>query len=69
MVDREVFNVLLEIKADVAETKQAVTDLAGPSGRVTALEKQAHTQKVINYVVMPFLLTAQGLARHFGVKI
>jgi hypothetical protein len=62
--------MLGDIRADVATTKEAVIGLAGPTGRVTALEEAAKTANTRQWyhtaVVIPLVTTAHLVAKHFG---
>jgi len=68
-MEPELVQILLEIKADTAATRQAVEDLGGPQGRVTSLENQAHMQKWYSFAVVPGLASIHALLSHFGIKV
>ena len=72
-IDGDLLSVLLDIKADVAATKEAVINIAGPTGRLTVLENnlanQAKFQKWYNYAIVPALASVHELARYLGIKI
>jgi hypothetical protein len=66
----EIMQTLLSIAGDVAATKTAVEGLAGPNGRVTALEAQMKTQNFRNWIktgiVVPIVTGLHLVAKHFG---
>lgn len=66
-LDNDLVRILLEIQKDVAETKEAVQSLAGPTGRVTVLERSQDFQKWYTYAIVPVLAIARQLAKHFGL--
>jgi hypothetical protein len=68
--DFEIMQLLGDIRADVASTKEIVEGLAGPLGRVTSLEQAAKTasnhQWIHTAIVVPVVTTAHLVAKHFG---
>lgn len=60
---------LANVKANVAATRAAVESLAGPQGRVTALEDTQKFQRWYTYAVVPALAGLHELARYFGLHI
>lgn len=69
----EVLTQLGDIKKELATNTQATLDLAGPSGRVTALEKaqQWHDRKqwIHTVVVLPILTLGHAALRKFGIDV
>lgn len=72
-IDGDLMQILLDIKEDVATTKEAVINIAGPTGRLTVLENnlasQARFQKWYNYAIVPALASVHELARYLGIKV
>lgn len=73
-MDNDLVSILLELKgevagvrADVAATRAAVESLAGPQGRVTALEESQNFQKYYTYAIAPVLILLRQIAHHFGI--
>ena len=73
-MDSDLVSILLElkqdigqVKADMAATRAAVEALAGPQGRVTALEQSQNFQKYYTYGIAPVLILLRQIAHHFGL--
>jgi hypothetical protein len=66
----EMMRLLGDIRAEVASTKEILVGLAGPTGRVTALEQSARTASthlwIHSAIVVPVVTTAHLIAKHFG---
>lgn len=61
--------ILLKIQSDISSTKALVETLAGPDGRIKALEKDQSRQWWVTVAVAPMLALGHGIARKLGVQI
>jgi hypothetical protein len=68
-MDNELVQILLDIKADTAATRQAVTDI---TGRVDDLEQSDVRRwwvSTIGVMLAPVLVILHSFARKFGVNV
>lgn len=72
-MDTDHVQILLEIKADVAATRQMVEDIKGPNGRLEKLEERMDTadnrQWLKAMVIAPAMVVLHAAARKLGLAV